>query len=245
MTIKSLLAAIATLVLSGAGVVAHAQEVTLKVHHFLPAGSRRNTMFIMPWCDKMAKESGGKLKCQIYPSMQLGGTPPQLYDQVKDGVVDIIWTLPGYTAGRFPLIEVFELPFMMRNAEGTSRALWDYVQAYARPNSRTSSRSPSTCTDEACSTCQRQADQDAGRLEGPEAARADAPDQQDAGRAGRHSGRDARAAGGRVAVQGRDRRRGDALGGRALDQGAGDRQVPLARPIRRCRVLHLDVHRSR
>ena len=53
------------------------------------------------------------MKCQIYPSMQLGGTPPQLYDQVKDGVVDVIWTLPGYTAGRFPLVEVFELPFMM------------------------------------------------------------------------------------------------------------------------------------
>jgi TRAP-type transport system periplasmic protein len=131
MRIKSLLAAIAALTLSGAGVVAHAQEVTLKVHHFLPAGSAANTMFIMPWCDKVAKESNNRIKCQIYPSMQLGGTPPQLYDQVRDGVVDIIWTLPGYTAGRFPLVEVFELPFMMRSAEGTSKALWDYVQEYA------------------------------------------------------------------------------------------------------------------
>ena len=69
------------------------------------------------------------MKCQIYPSMQLGGTPPQLYDQVKDGVVDVIWTLPGYTAGRFPLVEVFELPFMMREPEGTSKALWEYVAA--------------------------------------------------------------------------------------------------------------------
>ena len=112
---------------------ARAQEVTLKVHHFLPAGSAANTMFIMPWCDRIAKESGNKLKCQIYPSMQLGGTPPQLYDQVKDGVVDVIWTLPGYTAGRFPAVEVFELPFMMRNAEATSKALWEYVQQYA-PN---------------------------------------------------------------------------------------------------------------
>ena len=110
---------------------AQAQEVTLKVHHFLPAGSAAQTMFIMPWCDKIAKESGNKLKCQIYPSMQLGGTPPQLYDQVKDGVVDVIWTLPGYTAGRFPAVEVFELPFMMRSAEATSKALWEYVQQYA------------------------------------------------------------------------------------------------------------------
>lgn len=108
-----------------------AQEVTLKVHHFLPAGSYAQQHFIQPWCDKIAKESAGKLKCQIYPSMQLGGTPPQLVDQVKDGVADVVWTLPGYTAGRFPLTEVFELPFMMQSPEGTSRALWDYIQANA------------------------------------------------------------------------------------------------------------------
>jgi TRAP-type C4-dicarboxylate transport system substrate-binding protein len=105
--------------------------VTLKVHHFLPAGSYANQQFIQPWCDKIAKDSGGKLKCQIYPSMQLGGTPAQLVDQVKDGMADVIWTLPGYTAGRFPLMEVFELPFMMQSPEATSKALWEYVNTYA------------------------------------------------------------------------------------------------------------------
>ena len=110
---------------------ASAQEVTLKVHHFLPAGSYANTMFIQPWCERIAKESGNRLKCQIYPSMQLGGTPGQLYDQVKDGAVDVIWSLPGYTAGRFPATEAFELPFMMVDAEATSKALWDYVQQNA------------------------------------------------------------------------------------------------------------------
>ena len=44
--------------------------------------------------------------------MQLGGTAPQLYDQARDGVVDMVLTLPGSTAGRFPTIEVFELPFV-------------------------------------------------------------------------------------------------------------------------------------
>ncbi len=64
--------------------------------------------------------------------MQLGGTPPQLFDQARDGVVDIVWTLPGYTPGRFPKSEVFELPFMAGlSAEKTSRALWDYVQKNA------------------------------------------------------------------------------------------------------------------
>lgn len=117
----------ATLAAGAAG----AQEVTLKVHHFLPAGSYANARFIQPWCDRIASQSQNRMKCQIYPSMQLGGTPGQLFDQVKDGVVDIVWTLPGYTAGRFPLSEVFELPFMMTNPVATSKALWDYNQQYA------------------------------------------------------------------------------------------------------------------
>ncbi|WP_296484900.1 TRAP transporter substrate-binding protein [Rhodoferax sp.] len=116
--------------LACAALATSAQTVTLKVHHFLPAGSAAQTMFIKPWCDKIALESGDKMKCQIYPSMQLGGTPPQLFDQVKDGVVDVTWVLPGYMAGRFPLVEVFELPFMMQSPEGTSKALWEYVEKY-------------------------------------------------------------------------------------------------------------------
>lgn len=110
----------------------HAQEVTLKVSFFLPASSFANTLFITPWCDKIARESANKLKCQLYPSMQLGGTPPQLYDQVKDGVADVVWTLPGYTSGRFPTVDVFELPFMMQSPEATSKALWDYTQQYSQ-----------------------------------------------------------------------------------------------------------------
>ena len=127
---KLKLKALLTASLLTAAMAASADTVTLKVHHFLPAGSYAQTMLIKPWCDRIAQDSGDRLKCQIYPSMQLGGTPPQLFGQVKDGIVDVIWTLPGYTAGRFPLVEVFELPFMMQNPESTSKALWDYVQQY-------------------------------------------------------------------------------------------------------------------
>ncbi len=116
---------------AAAATQAAAQEVTLKVHYFLPASSFANTLFITPWCERIAKESNNKMKCQMYPSMQLGGTPAQLYDQVRDGVADVVWTLPGYTAGRFPSVEVFELPFMMNNPESTSKAVWDYVGQYA------------------------------------------------------------------------------------------------------------------
>ena len=57
------------------------------------------------------------MKCQIYPAMQLGGTPAQLFDQAKDGVADIIWTVPGYQAGRFTVSEASELPFIVTSTE--------------------------------------------------------------------------------------------------------------------------------
>jgi len=110
---------------------AQAQEVVLKVAHFLPPVSPAHTQFITPWCDKIAAESQGRMKCQIYPAMQLGGTPPQLLNQARDGVADIVWTLPGYTPGRFPVSEVFELPFFTTAHEPSSRALWDFVQKNA------------------------------------------------------------------------------------------------------------------
>ncbi len=112
---------------------ASAQEtITLRVHHFLPPSANAQVKIIEPWCAKINQESAGKLKCQIYPAMQLGGTPLQLFDQAKDGVADIVWALPGFQAGRFHATEVFELPFMVASAEKASRALWLYAEKNAR-----------------------------------------------------------------------------------------------------------------
>ena len=104
------------------------QSVTLKFHTFMAPLSNVWLTMHKPWMERVEKESGGRIKFEAYPAMQLGGTPVQLYDQARDGVVDIVWTLPGNTAGRFPRIEVFELPFMMNNAEATSKAYWEYFQ---------------------------------------------------------------------------------------------------------------------
>ena len=129
MKVRRLALGFATAALIPAAV--QAEEVLLRVAHFLPPVSPAHTKFIAPWCDKIAAESQGRMKCQIYPAMQLGGTPPQLLNQVRDGVADIVWTLPGYTAGRFPVSEVFELPFFTTEREPSSRALWDFIQGHA------------------------------------------------------------------------------------------------------------------
>ena len=104
------------------------QAVTLKFHTFMAPMSNVWLGMHKPWMEKVEKESAGRIKFEAYPAMQLGGTPVQLYDQARDGVVDVVWTRPGNTAGRFPRIEAFELPFMMNNAEATSKAYWEYFQ---------------------------------------------------------------------------------------------------------------------
>lgn len=116
---------------------AHAQEVTLRLHHFLPAVSNVHRFFLQPWAQKIQQESGGRLRIQIFPAMQLGGAPPQLFDQARDGVADIVWTLPGNTPGRFPRIEVFELPFVShKRAIVNCLAIQEFAEAELREEFR-------------------------------------------------------------------------------------------------------------
>jgi len=110
---------------------AAAQTVTLRLHQFLPPQATIPAKALVPWAQKVEAESGGKIKVQLFHAMQLGGAPPQLFDQARDGVVDLTWTVLGYTPGRFPKTEVFELPFMSGNAEASSRAIQEYVEKFA------------------------------------------------------------------------------------------------------------------
>ena len=103
---------------------AWAQQTTLKLHHLLGPKSPAHTQMLTPWAQNVEKAAGGKVKIEIYPSMSLGGKPPQLINQVRDGVVDIVWTVNGYTPGLFPRSEAFELPFVhTNNATATNLAM--------------------------------------------------------------------------------------------------------------------------
>ena len=108
-------------------------EFRLKLHHFLARNGNVPAKFITPWTRKIETESQGRIKIDIFPSMQLGGSPQQLFDQARDGIVDFVWTLPAYTAGRFPIIEVFDLPFLgARRAVPNSKAVQEFSELYLR-----------------------------------------------------------------------------------------------------------------
>ena len=107
-----------------------AQDVTLRLHQFLPAQSVVPSQILDVWADAVEADSDGRIRVERYPSMALGGTPPELMDQVIDGIADIVWTVNGYTPGRFPHTEVFELPFMVTEAGAASSALWQMYEQH-------------------------------------------------------------------------------------------------------------------
>ena len=87
-----------------------AADHEFKLHHFIGEKAPAHAQMLVPWAKKVEENSGGKVSIEIYPAMTLGGRPPELINQVRDGVVDLVWTVNGYTPGLFPRSEVFELP---------------------------------------------------------------------------------------------------------------------------------------
>ena len=106
-----------------------AQEFTFKLHHLLPPKAPAQTKMLEPWVKQVEKNAGGQVKIEIFPAMSLGGKPPELIQQARDGVVDIVWTVNGYTPGVFPRTEVFELPFVFVNdPRATNLAMLDMFE---------------------------------------------------------------------------------------------------------------------
>lgn len=114
--------------------LAHAQEVTLRLHQFLPPPAPVPAMILKPWGEALAEASDGRIRVDHFDAMSLGGRPADLMDQARDGVVDLSMTLVGYTPGRFPRSEVFELPFMMTDPVATAKAYWEMVETDFQSN---------------------------------------------------------------------------------------------------------------
>lgn len=110
---------------------AFAQEVTLRFQHFVSPASANPTYFMRPWADTIEAQSNGRIKVELYPFMQLGGSAPSQFDLIRDGAIDGGWVIPGYQPNRFPEAEAMELPFMTtKSGEEASAAAWQFTQEF-------------------------------------------------------------------------------------------------------------------
>jgi len=125
-------AAIAVAIVLGATGQTFAAEYTLKIHHFLSPRSNDHTKHLVPWGNAVEKASGGRIAVQVFPAMQLGGKAPNLAKQVEDGVVDVVYTLPGYSPNKFKGTAGLELPFIGHGSEVMSQVAMAFYDKHLR-----------------------------------------------------------------------------------------------------------------
>ncbi|HYG54815.1 MAG TPA: TRAP transporter substrate-binding protein [Burkholderiales bacterium] len=114
-----------------AAVPLHAQE--LRLHTFVPPVHVIYREILQPWAADVAKATNGQVKVTLYPSMQLGGKPPELFRQTQDGVTDMTFTLPGYTSPVFPRTGIIELPGLKEDGYKATDMMWDLLDPYLLP----------------------------------------------------------------------------------------------------------------
>jgi TRAP-type C4-dicarboxylate transport system substrate-binding protein len=102
----------------------------LKLASFVPPTHVIWADVLMPWAKDIATKSSGKLTVRGFPSMQLGGRPPELYRQMVQGIADVVFTLPGYTSGDFPMMALTELPGTAQDASDGTRKLWQHFDKF-------------------------------------------------------------------------------------------------------------------
>ena len=123
--------ALLALGLSGGTAAQTAPAFTFRLHSFSSPTALDHTMHLDRWAERIGVASGGRIKVEVYPAMQLGGQPRDLVQQLEDGVVDLIWTVPGFTPGRFMGTEGLELPFLNTGRSTTqSPASYAFVQKH-------------------------------------------------------------------------------------------------------------------
>ena len=105
----------------------------LRFSSFVPPVHVIAREIITPWIADVAKATNNQLKITFYPSLQLGGSPPDLFRQAQQGVVDIVFTLPGYTSPAFPRTQVIELPGMKPDGRAATNMMWDLLDPYLLP----------------------------------------------------------------------------------------------------------------
>lgn len=109
-----------------------AQDIQLRLEHFMPETSPQHTELFLPWARRIEAASKGRMRINVVAGVGLGANPSETLGKVVRSEADISWTLAGHSPGRFPKLSVFELPWIASSrAAVTSLALHEYYETYA------------------------------------------------------------------------------------------------------------------
>jgi TRAP-type C4-dicarboxylate transport system substrate-binding protein len=111
------------------GATAQDKTFELKLSHWVPP-SHPLQKAMEEWGASIEHDSGGTIKYKVYPAQQLGKAFDH-YDMARNGIADVTYVSPGYQPGRFPIFDASNLPFMVANGKGGSRAVDEWYRKYA------------------------------------------------------------------------------------------------------------------
>ena len=109
----------AALIMGGMSPVSAADPVKLTYSCFFPP-THIQSKLAEAWCKEVEKRTGGKVKVEYFPGQTLTKAK-QVYDGVVQGMSDIGFCLFGYTRGRFPLMEVVDLPLGYKSGKAATK----------------------------------------------------------------------------------------------------------------------------
>jgi TRAP-type C4-dicarboxylate transport system substrate-binding protein len=98
----------AALILGGGSAANAADPIKLTYSNFFPA-THVQSKLAEAWCKEVEKRTDGKVVVEYFPGQTLTKAKV-VYDGVVQGLSDIGFSVLGYTRGRFPLLEVIDLP---------------------------------------------------------------------------------------------------------------------------------------
>ena len=120
--LKSVAGGIAALTLFSA---AHAEE--LKLAHFGSTKYPLHVQVFVPLAEELGAATGGATTMRVYPGGELGKGPVKQYDRVLDGVADVVYALPGYTASQFKKTLLVELPGVIPEGSDFTGEVWEDI----------------------------------------------------------------------------------------------------------------------
>jgi len=111
----------------------NSEVVELRLAHFFPSNHPAEVELIQPWIKAIEEATNGKVIITSYPNQTLLQADAT-YDGVVDGIADIGMSCFSYTRGRFPVLEVFELPGITYNSsKAASKVAWEGIQELNPP----------------------------------------------------------------------------------------------------------------
>jgi len=116
------------MVLSMASLSFAQDKIQIKISNWFPVGTGQDKL-LKEWGEDLEKRTNGRVKVNYYPAGTLIPAP-QSYDGVVKGIADVTQHVAGYTVGRFPMMELIDLPLGYPSGTVATKLANDYYKKF-------------------------------------------------------------------------------------------------------------------